>query len=56
MEGEGGVTRSIIDQFHYSEIQRYQVAGGSGFTRSIVDQLHSSDIQRGQMEAESGVA
>ena len=45
MEGESGVTRSIIDQLHYSEIQRDQMEGESGVTQSIFDELHSSEIQ-----------
>ena len=46
MEGESGVTRTIIDEVHSWDIQRDQVEGGSGVTRSIIDQLHSSDLQR----------
>ena len=45
MEGESGVTRSIIDQLHFSEIQRDQMEGESGVTQSIFDELHSSEIQ-----------
>ena len=30
MEGEGAVTRSIIDQFHSSDIQGDQMEGESG--------------------------
>ena len=45
MEGESGVTRSIIDEIHSLDIQRYHMKGESGFTRRIIDQLHSSDIQ-----------
>ena len=41
MEGEGGVTRSIIHQPHFSDIQRDQMEGESGITRSITDELHS---------------
>ena len=44
MEGEGGVTRSIIDELHYWHIQRDQRVGESGFTRSSIYELHSSDI------------
>ena len=44
MEGEGGVTRSIIDELHDWNIQRDQREGESGVTRSIIDELHSSDI------------
>ena len=37
MEGETGVTRSIIDDLHSSDIQRDQVEGESDVTRSIID-------------------
>ena len=50
MEGVNGVTRSIFDELHSSDIQRDQVKVESGVTRSIIDELHSSDIQRDQME------
>ena len=46
MEGEGGVTRSIIDQLNYSDIQGDQMEGESYGSRSIIDQLHCLDIQR----------
>ena len=45
MEGENGVTRSIIDELHSSDIQGDQMEGESGVTRSIIDELYSSDIQ-----------
>ena len=45
MEGESGVTRSIIDEIHFSDIQQDQMQGESGVTRSIIDELHSWDIQ-----------
>ena len=45
MEGENGVTRSIIDELNFSVIQGYQMEGESGVTRSIIDELNSSDIQ-----------
>ena len=32
MEGEPGVIGSIIDELHYSDIQRDQMAGESGVT------------------------
>ena len=41
MEGESGVTRSIIDELHSSDIQRDEMEGESGFTGSINDALHS---------------
>ena len=44
MEGESGVTRSIIDELHSSDIQGYQMEGESGVTRGIIDELYSSDI------------
>ena len=45
MEGERGVTRRIIDEIHFSDIQQDQMQGESGVTRSIIDELHSWDIQ-----------
>ena len=44
MEGESGVTRSIIDELHSSYIQGDQMDGESGFTQSIIDESHSWDI------------
>ena len=41
MEGEGGVTRSIIHDLHSSDIRGEQIGGESGVTRSIIDELHS---------------
>ena len=41
MEGESGVTRSIIDGLHCSDIERDQLEGGSVVTRSFSDELHS---------------
>ena len=41
MEGESGVTRSIIDEFHSLDIQGDQMEGESGVTGSILDELHS---------------
>ena len=49
MEAEGGVSRSIIDEFHSSDIERDQMEGESGVTRSITDELHSSDTQADQI-------
>ena len=49
MEGESGVTRSIIDERLSSDIQGDQMDGESGVTRIIIDELHSSDINRDQM-------
>ena len=44
MEGESGVTRSIIDELHSSDTQGDQMAGESDVTQSIIDELHSWDI------------
>ena len=46
MEGESGVTQSIIDELDFWDMQRDQVEGEIGATRSIIDELNSSDIQR----------
>ena len=32
MEGESGVTRSIIDELHSSDVQEHQMEGESGVT------------------------
>ena len=45
MEGESGVTRSIIDEVVSSDIQGDQMEGERRVTQSIIDELHSSDIQ-----------
>ena len=37
MEGERGVSRSIIDELHSSDTQGDQMEGESGVTRSIID-------------------
>ena len=44
MEDESGVTRSIIDELHSSDMERDKMHGESGVTRSISDELHSSEI------------
>ena len=49
MEGESGVTRSVIDELHFSDIQRDEMEGESSVTRSIIDELHCSDIQGDQI-------
>ena len=41
MEGESGVTLSIIDEIHFSDIEGDQMEGESGDTRNIIDKLHS---------------
>ena len=55
MEGESGVTRSIIDEVDSWDIQGVQLEGESVVTRRVIDELHSWDIQGGQMEGESMV-
>ena len=45
MEGESGVTRSIIDGLHSWDIHGDQMEGESGVIRSIIYELHSSYIQ-----------
>ena len=45
LEGQGGVTRSMIDEFHSWDIRRDQMEGESGVTRRIIPELHSWDIQ-----------
>ena len=44
MQGESGVTRSIIDELHFSDIQGDQMGGEGGVTRSIIDELQSPDM------------
>ena len=41
MEAESGVTRSVIDDLHSSDMQRNQMGGESGVTQSIIDELNS---------------
>ena len=41
MEGESGVTRSIIDELHFSDNQGDQMVDESIVTRSIIDEFHS---------------
>ena len=53
MEGESGVTGSIIDDIHSLDMQGIQGEGESGVTQSIIDDLHSWDIKEDQMEGES---
>ena len=45
MEGESGVTRSIIDELHSWDIQGDQMEFEGGVTRNITKELHSWDIQ-----------
>ena len=44
MEGEGDVTRSIIDELHSSDLKGDEIEGVNGVIRSINDEVHSSDI------------
>ena len=45
MEGESGVSRSIIDELHSSDIQQDQIKGESGVTLNIIDELRFLDIE-----------
>ena len=55
MEGERGITGSIIDELLSSDIQGDQMQGESCVNGSIIDELHSSDIQRDQVGDQKGV-
>ena len=44
MECESGVARSIIDEFHFSDILGDQMEGEKCVTPSINDELHSWEI------------
>ena len=44
MEGGSGITRIIIGELHFLDIQGYQMEGESCVTRSVIDEVHSSDI------------
>ena len=48
MEGVSGVTRSIIDELHSSDIQEEQMEDESGVIQSIIKELHFSYIQGDQ--------
>ena len=50
MEGESGLTRSIIDELHSSDILRDQLEGEGGVTRSIIDELQSFDLVKWKVE------
>ena len=52
MEGESGVTGSIIDELHCWDIPGDKMEGESGVTRSIIDEVHSWDIEGDEMEGE----
>ena len=45
MEGESGVTSSIVDELHSWDILGDQMKGESGVTRSVIHEIHSLDIQ-----------
>ena len=45
MEGESGVTRSMIDELQSQDSQGDQTEGEGGVTESIIDELQSLDIQ-----------
>ena len=49
MEGESGVTGSIIDELHSSDIELDQMEDESGVTGIIIDEYYPSDIQRDQI-------
>ena len=44
MEGEGDNTRSIIDEFHSSDLKGDKIEDENDVIRSINDEVHSSDI------------
>ena len=44
MEGESGVTQSIIDELHSWDIEGNQMKGKCDVTGNMIDALHSSDI------------
>ena len=50
MEGERGVTQSIIDELHCSDIRKDQIEFESGVTRSNTNDLHSWHIEGDQMK------
>ena len=41
MEGENGVTPSIVDEIHSWDIQGDEVGGETGVIRTIIAELHS---------------
>ena len=45
MEREICVTRSIIHERHFSDIQGDQMEGESGVTRSVIVEFHCSGFQ-----------
>ena len=51
MEGESGVSRSLIHELLSWDIQGDQMENESGVTRSVIDEIFSWDIQEDQMAA-----
>ena len=45
MEGESGVTQSVIDEVLCWDIEGDKMVGECGVTGSIIAELHSWDIQ-----------
>ena len=45
MEGDSGVTRSIIDELHSSDMHGEKMEGESGVIRSMIEELHFLDMQ-----------
>ena len=45
MEGEIGVTRSILDELHSSDMVRVEMEGQNGFTPIIIDERLSPDME-----------
>ena len=44
MEGESGVTRTIIDEPHSWDIEGYQMEVEGCVTRNVIDEPHSADM------------
>ena len=44
MEAEGGVTRSIIDELHSSDIHRDEMEREGGVTQSIINEFNFLDL------------
>ena len=51
MKGESCVSRRILDQLRYWDIQGDKKEGERNVSRSIIDELHSSAIEGDQMES-----
>ena len=49
MEAESGVSPSVIDQLHSSDIRGEQMEGENGVAQSIIDEPHSWDMQGDQI-------